>query len=210
MSQSIHRMVLWNIKCQRNYNLDNKRTMNVFLGTDSGVQVNPFKAAWTRCNVSKENWIIQYITVQYVNEKGWTEKQLVDWLLESNVHFILSHVHQGVADYLLWNMVELETQLNRLKFHPGFPNLDGLKCPVFLQNKYDYLRNMPMYKVNNTLQIYLTDDKSYYSAENGEFINRLKRYIFMYIYIQYICKFFLFALIYKVIFNKNANLLYQQ
>jgi hypothetical protein len=150
--------------------------MKVFLGGEDGVQVGPFKAAWTRAEVSKKDWDVQYITVNYINESGWSEKELVDWLLDSHIHFILSHVHQGVGNFLHWNMEVLDSQLQRLKFHLGFPNLGKLKCPVFLQNKYIYLSKMPMQKVNHTLQLFLTDDSKYYSWSNTEFVDKLKRY----------------------------------
>jgi hypothetical protein len=150
--------------------------MRVFLGGEDGVQVGPFKAAWTRADVTqKENWDIQYLTVNYINEIGWSEKDLIDWLLDSHVHFILSHVHQGIGRFLEWNMEILEFQLQRLKFHLGFPNLAKLKCPVFLQHKYNYLCKMPVNKVNNTLQLHLTDDQSFYNLDNTDFIDALKR-----------------------------------
>jgi hypothetical protein len=169
-------MILWNINSRNQSNSDSK-VIKVFLGGANGVQVNPFKAAWTRLQFSKENWIIQYISVVYINESGWTPKHFVDWLLDSDIHFILSHVHQGIAKYLQWNMEDLQCQLQRLKFHLGFPNLKKLECPVFTQDKYKYLSSMPMHKVNNTLKLILTDDKSYYSRTNEEFIIALKRFI---------------------------------
>ena len=174
MEFEVHELILRDIKNYKQQNFDQK-VIRVFLGGVNGVQVNPFKAAWSRLQVPKDNWSVEYISVVYVNESGWSPKELVDWLLNSHVHFILSHVHQGIAKYLQWNMEDLKIQLQRLKYHLGFPNLAKLLCPVFLQDKYKYLSSMPMHTVNNTLQVQLTDDKSFYCKTNLEFVQRLKR-----------------------------------
>jgi hypothetical protein len=36
-------------------------------------------------------------------------------------------------------MVDLKKQLQRLYFHPGFPNGDKLQCPIFTQDKFRYI-----------------------------------------------------------------------
>ena len=169
-----HKMIAWNILSNAPNNNDEKKVVNVFLGGQGGVQVNPFKTAWQNLNISM-NWTVNYVSVGFINDMKWSPKNLVDWLLNCDIHIILSHVHQGIADFLKWCMIDLEYQLQRLKFHLGFPNLDKLKCPVFLQDKYKYLKNLPVQKINNTLQLYLTDDLSYYSFENTSFIDRIKR-----------------------------------
>ena len=114
------------------------------------------------------------MTTKFINESHWSPSDLVDWLLDSRIHIVLSHVHQGVADGLNWSMTELEIELQRLKFHLGFPNLTKLKCPVFLQDKYKYLQSLPVHKVNNTLQLFLTYDLSYYSCDNIEVMDKIK------------------------------------
>jgi hypothetical protein len=170
---SANKMILWNALSHKNQH-SKEKTVNVFLGGQDGVQVTPFKSAWQNLNIQR-NWIVQYISVGYINELHWSPKDLVDWLLNSRVHIILSHVHQGVADALQWNLIDLEMELQRLKFHTGFPNLLKLKCPVFLQDKYKYLENMPIEKVNNTLQLFLTDDSTFYTINNVQLIERITR-----------------------------------
>jgi hypothetical protein len=50
-------------------------------------------------------------------------------------------------------MSELVKELLRLEYHPGFPNGKSLRCPVFLQDKYCYLKFLkdlvnPTFKVD--------------------------------------------------------------
>ena len=58
--------------------------------------------------------------------------------MDSDVHFIFGHIHQGLYG-LQWDVVELQNQLQRLYFHPGWPMGNHLKCPVFIQNKIVYI-----------------------------------------------------------------------
>ena len=78
-----------------------------------------------------------------IKELGWGPQQLVDWLLCSDVHFILSHVHKGMSalgeSQMGWNMLLLQKQLMRLRDHRGYPNGDKLQCPIFLQDKLKYI-----------------------------------------------------------------------
>jgi hypothetical protein len=65
----------------------------------------------------------------------WQPSDLVNWLLSSHVHFILTHPHQGLEG-LRWNIDLLYREMQRLEFHPGFPSGTQLKCPIFTQNKF--------------------------------------------------------------------------
>jgi len=172
---STHRMILSSLM---SYCLlpEKEKVVKVFLGGQKGVQVEPLKAAWRQLNNFKEGWSLQCISVNIINELHWSPSDFVDWLLDSHIHIIASHVHQGVSKVLNWDMEDLEIQLQRLKFHLGFPNLLKLKCPVFLQDKYRYLNNLPNSKVNNTLQLYLTDDVTYYNVNNENVMSRIKRF----------------------------------
>jgi len=78
----------------RSYKPVNKgrKIMKVFMGGKEGIQIIPFKAAWSRTNFMTESWTVEYISVTFINESYWTPKDLVDWLLDSHVHVILSHV----------------------------------------------------------------------------------------------------------------------
>jgi hypothetical protein len=80
--------------------------------------------------------IVQY---HYVNENrdlNWSPYDLVGWLKDSHIHFILTHPHQGSPQ---WNVSDVHAALQDLKSHAGYPSGSGLDCPVFLQHKYSYL-----------------------------------------------------------------------
>ncbi len=85
-----------------------------------------------------------------------TPAQLIDFLLNSHVHFILGHIHQGL-ETLGWDMRELyKIELPRLYYHPGFPTGKQLLCPVFTQDKFRYLCALGMNEyANPTLKISL-------------------------------------------------------
>ena len=69
--------------------------------------------------------------------------QFVDWILTSHIHFIIGHPHQSTQS-LAWPVSDLYQALqSRLCFHPGFPRLKQLHCPIFTQNKFDYYVDLP-------------------------------------------------------------------
>ena len=43
---------------------------------------------------------------------------VVDWLLESHIHFILGHPHQGLGHFG-WSINHIYSQLDRLTYHIG-------------------------------------------------------------------------------------------
>ena len=61
---------------------------------------------------------------------------LFDWLLDSDIHVILTHPHQGVPR---WNVVDVYRGLQTLKSHCGYPTGIQIECPVFLQHNDSYL-----------------------------------------------------------------------
>lgn len=136
----------------------NVKIIKVFIGGRDSIQSSKFTGAWYRLNLDRNAFIVEYINVDDVKKKLWTTEDFINWLLTSHVHFILSHVHQGLRT-LNWNMEDLGNQLARLKYHPGFPKLHHLQCPVFLQNKYAYIESCPL--CNITKQIFLTESGEY-------------------------------------------------
>lgn len=149
----------------------NIKIIRVFIGGRNSIQSTKFTGAWYRLNFDTNDYIVEYINVDDVKKQSWTTEQFINWLLTSHVHFILSHVHQGLRT-LNWNMENLGIQLSRLKYHPGFPKLTNLQCPVFLQNKYAYIESCP--SCNITKQIFLTE-----SGEFSEIIQaEIKRQVF--------------------------------
>lgn len=93
-----------------------------------------------------------------IKDKQFSEVDFVDWLLGSHVHFILSHIHQGIGT-LGWDMDTLyKQQLPRLYYHPGFPRGNQLVCPVFTQDKFRYLCALSAnHFANPTLKIELDE-----------------------------------------------------
>lgn len=66
----------------------------------------------------------------------FSPKQLIDWLIEADIHIIVGHLHQGL-DHLCWDMEELVKEYERLRGHIGYTG--GALDPVFLQDKINYL-----------------------------------------------------------------------
>jgi hypothetical protein len=95
----------------------------------------------------------KHIPDSEVNKYKLTEMDIVNWLLEGDIHFIISHIHQGIV---------------KLHDHPGFPSGDNLQCPVFTQDKYKYL-SVLMSKglCNPTLKVDFFTDNGLCSSEAG-------------------------------------------
>lgn len=84
--------------------------------------------------------------------------QIIDWLIEDSdeVHVdayaVYCHLHQG---FMNWKacMLDLQQQFERLAEHGnGYPNKLQIYCPVFLQNKFEYLKLIPEF-INPTIRI---------------------------------------------------------
>ena len=86
---------------------------------------------------------IEYIGPKEIGKRRWMPTELIDWLLESNIHFIITHINQGRSSHgLIWCMRDMLDQLNRLYYHAGFPNGQQLMCHVFTQNKGAYINKL--------------------------------------------------------------------
>ena len=99
-------------------------------------QVIPFSRALFKI-LSRRTVLYEYVTISTIRKYNWTPELLVDWLLDSEAHFILCHLHQGLKD-IMWNMANLAAELKKLFYHPGLEN--QLSCPIFLQvgNRYAF------------------------------------------------------------------------
>ena len=74
--------------------------------------------------------------------RGGKPKDLVDWLLKADVHYILGHIHQGgVFQQLNWSVHELYTELKNLGYHPGSPRGLKIDCPIGNQDKIYYIES---------------------------------------------------------------------
>ena len=152
--------------------------IHVYQGGISGHQIGPFQAAFADVQtklleiVSPRTIEAQYMTISDVCAQSWSIKQLVDWLLNSSIHFILTHVHQGFESHgNILNMKHVEMELMRLQFHEGFPNGLQLYCPVFTQNKFRYLECLDDFTAP-TISILLTSNGKF-DVETSEVIGRL-------------------------------------
>ena len=97
--------------------------------------------ATEKLQLREENWQIEYLTGKEVRESkiDWIHpKFLVDWLIEADIHVILCQgIHLGF--YGIWIPEDCRKEILRLEFHPGFPAMAHLRCPVFNGDKFEYL-----------------------------------------------------------------------
>lgn len=146
--------------------------IRVFTGGCDGAQTNHFRQAFQDLDSRTSQFKVTYVSIKQVKDAGWTPTELVSWLASGDVHFFLSHIHQGLSakgeSQMGWNMIDLHAQLARLRFHPGFPTGDLLACPVFTQNKIGYLKAIPTF-VNPSLQVILMGDEGF-SYESEELL----------------------------------------
>lgn len=92
-----------------------------------------------------------------LRQNSCSEVQFVNWLLNSHIHFITSHPHQGTEKFD-WPVTRVYDQLQRLRYHPGFPRLDQLRCPVVTQDKFVYFEDLPSGTMMPTFKIPLSRD----------------------------------------------------
>lgn len=144
---------------------EGKFIIRAFLSGHGSPQVEPWKFALTQwkqamVNTFSEVGIVmecETMDSEGVRKASHTESTFVEWLLDSHVHFILGHIHQGIIG-LGWDLdVLYKQQIPRLYYHPGFPTGKELFCPVFTQDKFRYLCVLAARKyANPTLKIPLS------------------------------------------------------
>jgi hypothetical protein len=84
--------------------------------------------------------------------KHWTPAALVAWLLNCDIHLVICHPHQGMKQTL--STTALYAEMSKLYHHIGFPSGEFLRCPIWSQNKIEYLHAVPAI-TNPTLRIWL-------------------------------------------------------
>jgi hypothetical protein len=111
--------------------------IRVFQGAkEMGNQWIPFHQATEILDLSAGVKIV-YLSCHDVNKNHMTEEDIIHWLSLGDIHFILTHIHQGICSI---NAEKLYSMLYReLRIHPGFPLEESLRCPVFTQDKFVYL-----------------------------------------------------------------------
>ena len=86
--------------------------VRVYVGGESSPQLIPFLSASHIMGQMLDKTVKQkFHYVSDIREKGWEPRNLVDWLLESDFHFILTNPHQGNHQ---WDCTEVYKGLNDL------------------------------------------------------------------------------------------------
>ena len=86
-----------------------------------------------------------------VGKENWSEVSLVNWLLDADIYLICCHPHQGTSGFG-WDVTTLYQNLDRLCGHMGFPLESQLLCPIFPQDKYNYIDALGS-RANPTLRL---------------------------------------------------------
>jgi hypothetical protein len=107
---------------------------------------------------------------QMRKDGGWTLSAIVDWLLTSHIHFVLTHPHQGLHA-TGWSANAIHQEFRRLTYHPGFPSGEKFGCAVYTQDKWKYLQQLPSTFIMPTYKIPMTADMDMDGCESD-----LKRY----------------------------------
>ena len=146
--------------CRKKARLDRSKILiRVLQGGDRCKQLKYFDLAKTRIREAHPDLYdllsFEILINDQIKANRWGPEETVNWLLDSDIHFILTHVHQGLMmlpNREVWNQHNIENHFWRLKCHRGFPNGIHLKCRIFLQDKWGYLvavkdRVLPTLKV---------------------------------------------------------------
>lgn len=119
----------------------------VYVGNKQGEQSESFTNAFSKVkkflNNAGHDITLEVRGLKCIREDKWTVKALVDWLLGSHIHFVITHPHQGLESMRSCSVVDIYKEFARLKYHPGFPSGQQLKCPIFSQDKFNYLQHIP-------------------------------------------------------------------
>jgi hypothetical protein len=80
--------------------------VRVFQGGRNARQLEPVQQALAEFE-RKKLIDIEYIDIDKVKTQHLTVQSIVQWLLSSDVHLIITHMHQGIMELLGWNMIDL-------------------------------------------------------------------------------------------------------
>jgi hypothetical protein len=102
--------------------------IRVVHGGDRSPQLEKFQTAF--CSFSdkfNENVKIkiEYIGPKEIGRSRCMPTELIDWLLESSIPFIVTHINQGRSSHGIWCMRDMLEQLNRLYYHLIIFNLSS-------------------------------------------------------------------------------------
>jgi len=120
--------------------------IRIFGGGSSSHQTLHLQGAISRLNVDRKQCKVEVLNCDDVNTHHLSIRDVINWLLSSHIHICSAHLHQGIQREILasqgfnWDMKNIRSEIQRLKYHPGFPCGESLQCPVFLQDKFDYIK----------------------------------------------------------------------
>jgi hypothetical protein len=122
-----------------------------FVGGADGRQYTPFNTAMSevKAHYAKQNIIIksEMYTNDFVkNIMKWGPTEMIDHILEGDAHVILTHLTEAnIGKTASWNVPNILSNFDRLKFHLG--NTMGVrnKCPVLRQGKREIYEMLPDY-----------------------------------------------------------------
>ena len=116
------------------------------------------------------------MSITVMRKNNWTTAMLVDWLLGGHIHIIACHPHMNM-DKINPSIEDFYHEFGRLKYHPGFPTLNDLSCPIWRQDKYKYLCALPSRYVLPTIKIPLSEDMD--MEKTKVLIDRLLYYVYL-------------------------------
>lgn len=136
--------------------------VRVFVGPKDNPQEVCFMSAWKESRLCKEGAIKEcHLYHDDVKAKKWGQAEIIEWLKGSDIHFILCHMHQGIK-HTRWDCFKLCIDLMELDFHLGFPMAEHLCCPIFTQNKLNYLSALrDADRISYTMAIELSSFRTY-------------------------------------------------
>ena len=69
--------------------------IRVFIGGKGGAQARHFLTAQSKIEAEcPSNIVFESMDTEDVRKRGWSPKELIDWLCGGDIHFTLSHLHQ--------------------------------------------------------------------------------------------------------------------
>ena len=137
--------------------------VRVFQGGRNARQLEPVQQALAEFE-RKKLIDVEYIDIDKVKTQHLTVQSIVQWLLSSDVHLIITHMHQGIMELLGWNMIDLALELQLLYSHPGYPTGRSLEDPIFLQDKFKYIEPIKDF-FEDTLKIVIKSNICEYDGQ---------------------------------------------
>ena len=84
--------------------------VRVFQGGRNARQLEPVQQALAEFE-RKKLIDVEFIDIDTVKTQHLTVQSIVQWLLSSDVHLIITHMHQGIMELLGWNMILIIDQV---------------------------------------------------------------------------------------------------